>query len=187
MCKCAVFFVLEQHNPKCIVWVSPQEVWRTHVKSLAIREAFKEMQRVQLFQMFILVAAVWWNHNNIPHINARMRIACKEKLTHVYLSSYKYIHMHCFSALLFVLILIDFSQMFWKNYCSLKACFPLKQLWHTYISWSHQKSSVCLKPVIFLTLQYLSLPVCQVFRTGDKEPDCLSSSMLSVPSAFIHS
>lgn len=70
-----------------------------------------------------------------PHINARMNrelmnirmkmIACKEKLTHVYLSSFNNMHMHCFSASLFVLNLKDFSQMFWKN-CSLKGCFPFK-------------------------------------------------------------
>jgi len=30
-------------------------------------------------------------------INIRMRIACKEKRTHVHLYSYNNMHMHCFS------------------------------------------------------------------------------------------
>ncbi len=58
--------------------------------------------------------------------------------------------------------------MFWKNYCSSKACFPIKQLWHTCISWSHQKSGVCESSDLSDSELPVITCVSGVFRTSDK-------------------
>ncbi len=169
MCICAVFFVI-----RCIVWVSPWESWRrTHVQSLEshLKRCSESVYCRCLYRLQQCDRTTTCLFNSYKcrtrmnrKLNRSMRIACKENLPHMYVSSYNKMHMYaffCFSASLFIMIKMDFSQMFWKNDCSSKACFLIKQLLHTCISWSHQKSGVwkqwSFRP--WITCHYL----CQVF------------------------